>query len=124
MTLEYPLPIGDNPRMAPIVTLPELKAAEAARRSAAVADLTGVLAAYARAHGGRFILFGSAARGDMRFDSDADVLMDFPPRELDEAWKFAEQACWDRSLELDLIPYRWCKPEFLDHAMRDAKALA
>src|ERR1700759_5606677 len=81
--------------MQHIVTLPERKAAEAARRAAAVEALVPVLAAYAKAHGGRFLLFGSAARGAMKFDSDVDLLMDFRVEMLSEAWKFAEAACWD-----------------------------
>ncbi|HUP69129.1 MAG TPA: nucleotidyltransferase domain-containing protein [Acidimicrobiales bacterium] len=34
-------------------------------------------AAVARHHGGHIRLFGSAARGDDRFDSDVDLLVDF-----------------------------------------------
>nr|WP_294531297.1 hypothetical protein [uncultured Rhodopila sp.] len=44
------------------MTLPERKAAEAARRRAAVEALMPALAAYARAHGGRFLLFSCAAK--------------------------------------------------------------
>jgi predicted nucleotidyltransferase len=61
-----------------IVTLSERKAAEAARRRDAVSALVPVLAEYARTHGGRFLLFGSAARGTMKYHSDVDILMDFP----------------------------------------------
>jgi predicted nucleotidyltransferase len=110
--------------MQVIVTLSERKAAEAARRRDAVAALVPVLAEYARTHGGRFLLFGSAARGTMRYHSDVDILMDFPAEALDAAWKFAETACWDRKLEPDLLPYRWCKPAFLDHVSRDLRVLA
>ncbi len=110
--------------MQRIVTLTERKTTEAARRASAVEALVPVLADYARAHGGRFLLFGSAARGQMKFTSDVDLLMDFPPETLDEAWKFAEQACWDRELEPDLLPYRWCKQAFLDHVATDLKVLA
>jgi predicted nucleotidyltransferase len=110
--------------MQRIVTLPERKAAEAARRAAAVEALVPVLAEYARAHGGRFLLFGSAARGTMKYHSDVDLLMDFSAEALDEAWKFAETACWDRQLEPDLIPYRWCRAVFLDHVEPDLRVLA
>jgi predicted nucleotidyltransferase len=110
--------------MQRIVTLTERKATEAARRVSAVEALVPVLTEYARAHGGRFLLFGSAARGQMKFHSDVDILMDFPPEALNSAWQFAETACWDRDLEPDLIPYRWCKPTFLDHVARDARVLA
>lgn len=53
--------------MPEIVTLRERKADEAARRSEAVAALRPVLTAYARAHGGRFLLYGSAARGCIKY---------------------------------------------------------
>ncbi len=66
--------------MRRIVTLPERKAAEAARRRAAVEAVLPELEAYARAHGGRFLLYGSAARGTMKHNSDVDLLLDFRPR--------------------------------------------
>jgi predicted nucleotidyltransferase len=110
--------------MQTIVTLSERKAAEAARRQDAVASLVPVLTAYARAHGGRFLLFGSAARGRMRYDSDVDLLLDFSEEALGAAWNFAETACWDRGLEPDLMPYGWCKPAFLAHVAADLRVLA
>ena len=72
-----------------IVTLKERKAREAERRRQAVAELREVLAAYAREHRGRYLLFGSAARGGMRYDSDVDILVDFPCEALNDAWNFA-----------------------------------
>ncbi|PPQ26531.1 hypothetical protein CCS01_29695 [Rhodopila globiformis] len=114
----------DNPLMQQIVTLAEHKAIEAARRQAAVAALVPVLAAYAQAHGGRFLLYGSAARGTMKHDSDVDLLLDFPEATLGEAWNFAETACWDRGLEPDLMPYRWCRRTFLDHIAPDLREIA
>jgi predicted nucleotidyltransferase len=110
--------------MQRIVTLTERKATETARRRDAVAALIPVLTDYARTHGGRYLLFGSAARGTMTYHSDVDVLMDFPEDALSEAWKFAERACWDRKLEPDLLPYRWCKQAFLDHVAQDMRVLA
>ena len=66
----------DSAAMSRVVTLSEIKAAEAARRREAVTALKVDLAAYARTHGGRFLLFGSAARGTMRYDSDVDILVE------------------------------------------------
>ena len=109
--------------MQRIVTLTERKSAEAERRAASVDGLVPVLAAYAREHGGRFLLFGSAARGQMRFDSDVGLLMDFPPETLSAAWVFAEAACWDRGLEPDLLPFGGCKPGFLAHIGPDVRVL-
>jgi predicted nucleotidyltransferase len=106
-----------------IVTLKERKAREAERRLLAVAELRGVLAAYAREHGGRYLLFGSAARGDMRYDSDVDILVDFPPEALDDAWNFAERACWDRKLDPDITSFTWCREQFLARIMSDLQVL-
>ncbi len=105
--------------MERVVTLTERKQTEAARRQAAVAVLVPVLADYARAHGGRFLLFGSAARGTMAYHSDVDILIDFPEDTAGDAWNFAEAACWDRGLEPDLMPYSMCKQDFRDHIAPD-----
>ena len=110
--------------MERIVTLSEHKAAEAARRSRAVDELRPILAAYARAHGGRYLLFGSAARGEMRYDSDVDILVDFPPDAIDDAWCFAERACWDRALAPDIIRYSPNKRALLERAKPDLQVLA
>jgi len=107
-----------------VVTLKERKAAEAERRERAVDELRGSLAAYAREHSGRFLLFGSAARGEMRYNSDVDILVDFPPDERDAAWNFAERACWDRNLDPDITFLTWCKPAFLDRIAPDLQVLA
>ena len=96
-----------------IVTLAERKAAEATRRQRAVVELRDALAAYARAHGGRFLLFGSAARGEMRYDSDVDILVEFPPERQSAAWTFAERACWQRRLTPDVMASAWCSEDFL-----------
>lgn len=105
------------------VQLSERKAMEAARRRAAVTDLKRELAAYARAHGGRFILFGSAARDEMRYHSDVDLLVDFPPQESGDAWNFAEEACWNRKLDPDLCYLDWYSDAFLNHIAPDAQEL-
>ena len=110
--------------MQRIVTLAERKRAEAERRCRAVDELRRTLAAYAAAQGGRFLLFGSAARGALRHDSDVDILVDFPPNGLDAAWTFAERACWDRDLDPDILPFAWCKGRFLERITPDLQVLA
>ncbi len=105
--------------MERIVTLTDRKNAEAARRQSAVATLVPILTDYARTHGGRFLLFGSAARGTMAYHSDVDILIDFPEDTAGDAWNFAETACWDLRLEPDLMPYSWCKQDFRDHIAPD-----
>ncbi len=103
----------------PIVTLAERKAAEAARRARAVDGMRAALSAYARAHGGRFLLYGSAARGGMRYHSDVDVLLDFPQAEQAAAWRFVEAVCGEQGLEADIMPVAWCDARFLDHIRPD-----
>jgi predicted nucleotidyltransferase len=107
-----------------IVTLTERKTAEAARRQQAVESVRAALTSYARAHDGRFLLFGSAARGTMRYDSGVDILVDFPPDALDDAWSFAEQACWERRLDPDITPFSSCKGRFRERVTPDLLVLA
>lgn len=110
--------------MERIVTLTERKANEAARRRDAVQKLRPLLIAYAREHGGRFLLFGSTARDEMHYDSDVDILTDFnDPIADDEAWQFAERACWDLGLEPDIRPLAWCTERFLARATPDMQVL-
>jgi len=109
--------------MARVVTLGKRKAAEAERRRRAVEELKRVLATYVRAHAGRFLLFGSAARTTMRHDSDVDILTDFPKEGTDEAWAFAENACRELGLSPDIRPRSWCAPIFLHHIERDVQVI-
>ncbi|MXX91134.1 MAG: nucleotidyltransferase domain-containing protein [Boseongicola sp. SB0677_bin_26] len=62
------------------------------------------LRGYAASHGGRFIVFGSAARGEMRFNSDIDILADFPEEGRFDAIVFAEDACVKERLPCDVLP--------------------
>jgi predicted nucleotidyltransferase len=110
-------------RMGDIITLKERKAAAVERKRQALDALRPVLLAYAHAHGGRFLLFGSAARRTLRRDSDVDILTDFPEHETAAAWNFAERACWDRGLEPDVMPRAWCKADFLAHIERDIEVI-
>ncbi len=73
----------------------------------AVADLKRLLAVYARDNAGRFILFGSAARREMRPDSDVDIMLDFPVERENEALAFAEKACQRLGLKCDVLSLRW-----------------
>jgi predicted nucleotidyltransferase len=77
-----------------VLTLKARKAAKLAAMHDALATLCTSLADYARANSGRFLLFGSAARGELRHDSDVDVLVDFPEDSLAAAWRFVEDECW------------------------------
>ena len=104
-------------------TLAERKAARVAFLHEAVAALRNRLREYARSHGGRFLLYGSAARGDLRFDSDIDMLIDFPEDRLSDAWRFAEDRCRELDLKADLCPLAWCRDDFVEHIHKRAVAL-
>ncbi len=110
--------------MERFLTLSERKAIEVERRRRAVEEVRVLLTDYARAHGGRFLLYGSAARGTMRYHSDVDILTDFPEPETPDAWRFAEQVCWDRDLDPDIMPAGWCKDTFLARIAPDMVVLA
>jgi hypothetical protein len=57
-----------------------------ARRHVAMDACLPVLAEHARANGGRFLLFRSAARGRMTCDSNVDTILDGRQDRLNEAW--------------------------------------
>lgn len=106
-----------------IVTLAERKAAQVAAIEAALVELRATLSAYGRDHGGSFVLYGSAARGELRFDSDVDLLIDFPDEARSAAWTFAEQECARLGIEGDIRPRAACSARFLDHILPDAQIL-
>ena len=84
---------GSDVSSLPVTTVAERKAAEASRRKRAADRAVRELRRYAREHGGRFIVFGSYITDTMRFDSDLDVLVDFPLDGTGDAWRFVEDVC-------------------------------
>ncbi|MDB5608541.1 MAG: hypothetical protein JWP25_5441 [Bradyrhizobium sp.] len=64
--------------MSEIVTVPERKAREAARRRAAACDIMTEAKEFAAVRGGRFYVFGSVAEDRIKYDSYFDVVVDFP----------------------------------------------
>ena len=110
--------------MAAIRTLPERKAAAAAAKAAALDRLRPALADAARGLGGRFLLYGSAAQGRLRHDSDIDLLLDFPgDTATTAAWDAAERECAGLGLQCDARPLAWCSAVFLDHVLPGAVPL-
>ncbi|MBC8129227.1 MAG: nucleotidyltransferase domain-containing protein [Rhizobiaceae bacterium] len=91
------------------LTVSHRKLMEAERRSKAAGSLKTILAAHARRLGGRYLLYGSAAKGTMTFDSDIDLLLDFPDETEAEAWRAAESACVALGMEYDIMPLKWTK---------------
>lgn len=95
--------------MAAIRTLSERKTAAAAAKAAALDRLRPALVDAARGLGGRFLLYGSAAQGRLRHDSDIDLLLDFPDdAATTAAWDAAKRECAGLGLECDARPLAWC----------------
>ena len=112
--------------MTPTIrTLPQRKAEAAAAKAAALDRLRLVLAEAARGLGGRFSLYGSAAKGKLRHDSDIDLLLDFPDdASTTAAWDAAERECASLGLECDARPLAWCSAGFQQHVLPGAVPLA
>lgn len=107
-------------RMMVWQTLSEIKLAEVARISAGLVVLKKELLLYAKAHTGSFLIFGSAARGDYRYNSDVDILVDFSGDEESDAWHFAEDCCHRLGLKPDVRPKSLCEQRFVDHVAKGA----
>jgi len=105
-------------------TLAERKAAKVAAKAAAVDELLHTLERRAREIGGRYLLYGSAARGELRPDSDVDLLLDSPGSDATAAaWDFAEDECARLGLDCDIRPIAMCKPRFLGHVLPESRSL-
>ena len=113
-------------------TIAQRKRDEADRRALAARSISEHLRGYlrerpdrgdARSKGGRFLLYGSLARGETRFDSDIDLLLDFPADIEAEAWRFAEEICADHGIEADIKPLAWCTTQFAAQITRYAVVL-
>lgn len=107
-----------------IVTLAERKKARVEQIRSNVEILRGELSEYAHRHGGRFWLYGSAASGQLRYDSDVDILVDFEPDALSAAVVFAEDACTHLGLKPDVKPKSWCTDAFIHRIAAKAQVLA
>lgn len=110
--------------MPSIVTLKERKARALACRKAALAELEVRLASTAALNGGCYRLYGSAARGAMRPDSDVDLLADFPGHGISAAIRAAEDACEELGLDCDIVDQAWCSESFLQRILPSVKVLA
>lgn len=105
------------------ISLSERKRAAAERQARAAEELRERLRAYGAAHGGRFLLFGSAAKHCLRHDSDIDLLLDFPDPELARAWRFVEAQCRELHVRPDVMPLAWCDDAFVAHVMGHAETI-
>ncbi|HWT30854.1 MAG TPA: nucleotidyltransferase domain-containing protein [Propylenella sp.] len=102
------------------LTVSERKRRSAERFAAAAEAVMADLSAYARAKGspGRFIVFGSAASGSMRYDSDFDVIVDFPPGEEAAAYNAVEDACGRHGLKADVLAGSLIDGSFIERVMK------
>ena len=83
------------------------------------------IVAAAEKRGARNIrVFGSMARGDQRYDSDIDFLVDFEPGrsllDLTGLWLDLEKVL---GCKVDVVSSRGLKPRLADEVMRDAVLL-
>jgi predicted nucleotidyltransferase len=113
---------GPEAKMA-VVTISERKARGAALVRSAAARVMDELKTYAGAHGGRFLVFGSVATGKVKFDSDLDVVVDFPDGLENAAIEFVEDACAANSLPYDVYARTTSSEAFLARIMPQAVIL-
>jgi predicted nucleotidyltransferase len=109
--------------MTKILTLKARKDAKVKALHEALPAIEHALANYAHEHGGRFILFGSAVTGRLHYESDIDVLADFPRERLNDALDFAIALGAEHDLSVDALPYAHCKSDFLKRALNHSKVL-
>jgi predicted nucleotidyltransferase len=102
----------------PVVTVAERKRRSAEKMAAAAEAVMAELSDYARAHSGHFIVFGTAASGTMRHDSDFDVIVDFPFDAEADAWREVEDACGRHGIKPDVLPVSMTKKSFIDRIMK------
>lgn len=74
---------------------------------------------YARQRGGRFIIFGSVARDQARYDSDMDIAVDFPAPLETAAWYFAEQLCIEHGITPDIHALGDLRSAIRDRALQE-----
>jgi len=72
---------------------------------------------------GRFILYGSVARGEVRHDSDLDLPIDFPPDGEAAAFTDVEDACSTLDIAADLRAFGYCSARFLDNVAGEMKVI-
>jgi len=109
--------------MESVQTLAQRKQARVEEIRAGMASLREALAAYGRAHGGRFLIYGSAVSGRLHYDSDVDLLVDFPAPATSAAVDFVEETCARLNLPVDVQPKTWCKEAFLARIIPQAQVV-
>jgi predicted nucleotidyltransferase len=106
-----------------VVTLRQRKQERTEEIRAAFMRLRDDLIEYGRAQGGRFWIYGSAATGNLHFESDIDILVDFPAEKTAAAVGYVERRGADLGLRVDVQPKAWCSDEFLQRVSQAAVVL-
>ncbi len=106
-----------------VVTLAERKSRAIARLKAGFEPATVALAAYAAARGGRFVIFGSFARGDIHIDSDCDVMVEFPTTLARDARDAAETILREHGLVPDVHLVSEVSDALMQRVLRDGVSL-
>jgi predicted nucleotidyltransferase len=109
--------------MSTVVTVSERKARETERRRKAAAEIIAELTRYAATHHGRYLVFGSAATGAIRPDSDFDVVVDFPEEAERAAIDAVETLCAGHGMPADVHSIRTSGPNFLKRISEHWKEL-
>lgn len=104
--------------------LDDIRDREVERRRKAALALRDLMREAAPRLGGRFILYGSAARDDLRADSDIDVLLDFPLERQAEAYRVLEEASSSLAIKIDILPRAVVSNRFFEHIMKDAEVFS
>ena len=107
-----------------IVTLKERHRRKMERMERALAEIDAALGAYAREHGGRFIRYGSTAKGHMRAHSDVDIIADFADEEAGRATTHAEEICSVHGMPADARSIAYASPKLLDRALAEGVILS
>ena len=107
-----------------IVTLKERHRRKMERMARAIVEIDAALATYAREHGGRFIRFGSTAKGRMRAQSDVDIIADFASEESGCATTYAEEVCSAHGMPADARSVDYASPRLLDRALAEGVVLS
>ena len=106
-----------------VVTVQERKTRRAEQLRAAAKSAIAKLRIYATERSGQFLVFGLAARNDMQFDSDFDVIVDFPLGAQSAARDYAEDICRSVGLTPDVHLISEASPTLMSRVSRDALTL-
>ena len=109
--------------MSDVVTLAERHRRKMEHMRVAIAEIDALLTDYARRNGGRFIRYGSTAKGRATAHSDVDIIADFPREAGFEAASYAEDLCFARDLKPDVRPSCWSSERFLARVAKDGVIL-